>query len=329
MIKIIRQHYSKLILVLLSFLIGYLISPPKGSSPQEIRLKGNYKYINPLLECDSDFSNLTNLGPLRDRINKIIDDKTSTNTITRAAVYFRDMNNGPWFGINEKDDFAPASLIKVPMMIAYYKLAESDPSLLEKEITNTLIDDAKYVQNVMPSVTLTPNKTYTVDELIYIMIVHSDNLAYQLLLENIDNSLIFQIYHDMGINIKERQESGNPAGDILSVKDYASFFRVLYNSSYLNNEMSEKALELLSKSAYKNGLIAGVPLNIEISHKFGERQFIDTQEKQLHDCGIVHLPQKQYLLCIMTKGHDFNKLSDVIKTISSEVFTEINNKKTN
>jgi len=324
----IHQHYLKLILVLISFTLGFIVSPPasKYSDSKEIRLRGNYKYINPLLECDSaNFSNLTNLNHLRDEIKDNITKEIESTNITYASVYFRDLNNGPWFGINEKDNFSPASLIKVPLMIAYYKLAETKPEILQQKVINTEEDEANITQNIIPEITLTPNKEYTVDELINIMITYSDNLSYNLLLKNIDNGFIFQVYNDMGINIKEKQDN-DPAGNILSVKDYASFFRVLYNSSYLNSEMSEKAMKLLIQSTFKKGLAAGIPRNIETSHKFGERFFIDTKEKQLHDCGVVHLPQKQYLLCVMTRGNDFNKLSAFIKQTSATVFSEVNGK---
>jgi hypothetical protein len=40
------------------------------------------------------------------------------------------------------------------------------------------------------------------------------------------------------------------------VIDYASFFRVLFNASYLNRKDSEKALALLTKVAFRDGLIA-------------------------------------------------------------------------
>jgi hypothetical protein len=43
----------------------------------------------------------------------------------------------------------------------------------------------------------------------------------------------------------------------------------LFNASYLNRENSEKVLNLLTKTDFKDGLVAGVnDKNIAISHKF-------------------------------------------------------------
>jgi beta-lactamase class A len=115
----------------------------------------------------------------------------------------------------------------------------------------------------------------------------------------------------------------------MSVKDYAAFFRIIYNSSYLERNMSEKALSLLSSVDYKEGLIAGVPSNLVVSHKFGERQAIDKNggtTNQLHDCGIVYYPGHPYLLCVMTKGEKFEELSKIIAKISDIVYREIDSR---
>jgi beta-lactamase class A len=87
--------------------------------------------------------------------------------------------------------------------------------------------------------------------------------------------------------------------------------------------MSEKALKLLTQTKYKDALYAGVPQHIEVAHKFGERQFLPSQEKQLHDCGIVYHPQNPYLLCIMSRGQDFKKLSNIIKNISKATYDHL------
>jgi hypothetical protein len=57
----------------------------------------------------------------------------------------------------------------------------------------------------------------------------------------------------------------------IRVKDYATFFRVLFNSSYLNKKNSEWVLELLSTTEFNSGIVAGLSPDIQVAHKFGER----------------------------------------------------------
>jgi beta-lactamase class A len=277
------------------------------------------------LECESSsFSDNIVFDSLKDELFSQIDKLKTSGQLSSISIYIRDLNNGPWLGIKEKDDFSPASLIKVPLLIAYYKEAETNPNLLKQNISYVPIKD-DLVQDILPSVTLTPDKTYTIEELIRRMIIYSDNQAYDLLLNNIDNQILINTYTNLGIDINKA--FSNPNGNILSVKSYAAFFRILFNASYLSPEMSEKALSILSKVQYQNALVKGINNpNIKISHKFGERTFTDTGEKQLHDCGIVYLPQKPHLICVMTRGSDFAKLSEAIAQISQTIYQNISQK---
>jgi beta-lactamase class A len=146
------------------------------------------------------------------------------------------------------------------------------------------------------------------------MITKSDNFA--------ANALIF---YECGVDINKVSDdlriflpNDENAENFISVIDYASYFRVLYNSSYLNREMSEWALKLLSQTDFKEGLVAGVPSYVTVSHKFGERGLPDYY--QLHDCGIVYRSNSPYLLCIMTKGDGFKKMEEVISELSSRIY---------
>ena len=288
----------------------------------EIRNRENYKFINPLLECDSNnISRDKNLDFLKNKLELFVNEQIKTNPdINFTSIYYRDLNNGPWIGINERELFSPASLIKVPLLITYYKLAENNPDILDNKIVNTELFNPKD-QNIVPEITLSQSQEYTVSELLDRMIIYSDNQAYDLLLKNIDNRKLIETYNNLGVDISLGFE--NPNGNILSVKQYASFFRILFNASYLSKDMSEKTLGLLSRVKFSQALVAGVPSNILVAHKFGERQYTDTGEKQLHDCGIIYLPNKPYLLCTMTRGKNIPIEENFVKQISSMVYQNI------
>jgi len=321
-----KKNPLKIIFTIIVLILGVFIGnklPQKQSdlSQQEVRKSFDYKFINPLLECNNNIAN-NNLSTLKHQVENIVKQQINNKNISFASIYFRDLNNGPWFGINEKEYFTPASLVKVPVLITYYKKAEKNPEILKQNITNQIETNGVSIQNIKPTETMAPDQNYTIEDLINRMIIYSDNDAYNDLTKNIDGNEILQTYKDLDIDIS--QIFTNPNGNILTVRDYASFFRILYNASYLNKDMSEKALNLLSQTEYKQGLVAGVPNKIQVAHKFGERIYKDTNEVQLHDCGIVYLPKKPYLLCIMTRSQDLNKATQTIKSISGEVFKYIN-----
>lgn len=308
------------LIIIVSFSAGMIVYPNifTPNTTKETRKNYNYNFINPLLECDSsNISQDKNLSSLKKSIEFIINQDVGNSKISFASVYYRDLNNGPWFGINAGEYFSPASLIKVPVLMAYLKSAETDSSLLNKKILNTKTFDYSQ-QNITPTSMLEINKEYTVDDLLNRMITYSDNAAYELLLNNIDNSKIFEIYKDLDVDISKAEN--NPNGNIITVKDYASFFRILFNASYLNQKMSEKALNILSQTQYSKGLVAGLPSGTTVAHKFGEHQFLPSKDKQLHDCGIVYLTKKPYLICIMSRSSDFNKAASFIQQVSKTVY---------
>lgn len=285
--------------------------------------QGGYYFINPLLDCElgEEFLGGLEIHSFKDKIEKLIKVTTSKYSVTHVSVYFRDLNNGPWFVINEQTAFSPASLLKVPLMVAWFKLAESDPKVLSRKITYGKNEpNLNIFLNVKPSQSLSPGGSYTVDELIYRMIVYSDNNANDLLFKNIDNQALLRTYRELGV---EAPVEGVPE-EFMGIHEYAAIFRILFNASYLSREMSEKALFILSQSEFKAGIVAGVPPGIPVAHKFGERTLPKAVNvKSLHDCGIVYYPTSAYLLCVMTNGADFQVLDDVIREISSAVFQEV------
>jgi beta-lactamase class A len=61
--------------------------------------------------------------------------KKADGAVSDIGVYYRDLNNGPWFGVNERQDFLPASLLKLPLMLNFYKIAETRPQVLQEKLT--------------------------------------------------------------------------------------------------------------------------------------------------------------------------------------------------
>ncbi len=279
-----------------------------------------YTYINQQ-RCEPDTApKKREYVELRNDLMDLIEGQKNEGRLTDAAVYFRDLQNGPVLGINSQDFFIPASLLKLPLMVTYLKKAESDPDLLQKKITITS-DMQSLDQNVVPRDGAQVGKTYTREELLNLLISQSDNISWKALLTDLRANYSEEDFvgtlSDLGIVDPRKQDDQQ----YITTQNYASVYRILYNSSYLNMEMSDKALEILSKSEFKDGIVAGVPANVQIAHKFGEQK--NGEEQQLHDCGIVYYPQNPYIICVMTKGADISDLESVIQKVSKDVYTEV------
>lgn len=287
----------------------------------EIR-QGGFRYINPLLECEIAGEAMENneLMPFRPEVEKAVAVVINKKWADDISVYFRELNNGPWFSVGPMETYAPASLMKVPLMVAILKEADADPSFLKKQIRFDSDIDYSSVQVFKPLKTLRRGDSYSVAELLHRMIAYSDNNSSMLLEQTANVELLRRTYHDLDI----RSPYVPKAEDYISVNNYSSIFRILFNASYLSKQMSEKALGYLAESDFKQGLVGGLPQGVAVAHKFGEWESGDNKEiKELHDCGIVYYPNHPYLLCVMTKGRSFEFLDDAIRNISYVVYEGI------
>ena len=244
-----------------------------------------------------------------------------------ASVYFRAFGSGQWMGVNEDRRYAPASLLKVPLMITYYKLDQVVPGTLKKKITYNGGPDLNAKETIKASSSLEPG-TYTITDLVNRMIALSGNNSANVLEKNIDNSFYKEVYTDLGLPFPYDQADV----DFITPKSYAIVLRALYNATYLNRELSNQALSLMDNVDFQDGLVAGVPKSIRVAHKFGERAFGSTDRQgnpklitkaELHDCGIIYYPNNTYILCVMTAGKDFKKLESVIAGISKTIYTAV------
>ncbi len=320
--RIVRILVKTGLLLAIGVSIGIYVAKGKGID----ECGKAYTFLNQSAICAEQVISKTAYTKTQREISQYVETARLTGKAKEVSVYFRDLNNGPVFGLNELDEFVPASLLKLPLAFVYLTVAEIQPGLLAQRIQYTAADTTA-VQYFKGIQTVHAGEEHTVEELLELMLTYSDNNAQELLSSYLetDSSAIdvrAEIFNELGLTDPETAME-----ESLSVRGYAALFRLLYNASFLNAEQSEKVLGWLSRSDFKEGLTAGVPEGIIVAHKFGERSAMDSDERQLHDCGIVYYPENPYLLCIMTKGDNWEELAKVIADISRTIFEEVNSRR--
>jgi beta-lactamase class A len=304
------------------FFLGYELKPQvQNTNSQAIReTTDKYTFIHPLLALGRPDIEIPSpqYASLAKRVSDFIEQKKMAKDLTTASVYFINYGKSGSFAINEKEQYAPASMLKVVIMVAYFKKSETDPSILKQTLvyTPSLEKSLEPIPFQQPA-ELAIGQSYSVETLINKMIIDSDNGAMNTLLANIDDDYITEVYTELGLAGPEANSTYT-----ISSKNYSLFFRILYNATYLSDVDSEKALAILSKAKFKNGLVAGLPEGTLIAHKFGEHVATNgpaVSAIELHDCGIIYGAGGPYLLCVMTRGKDVQTLSSVISDISKLV----------
>lgn len=333
MILLKRSRFAHIGLALVALAVAGGVGYYAGTYSTTLHYRTLFASFAPLQEVDADYPlvapllgyrapeavELGQYQSLKTAVQSAIDTATASGKVSRVSYYFRDLNSARWVGINQADTYYPASLLKVPVMIAYYREAEDDASILTRGVTyqNISADDPFDA----PS-NLLPGTTYSVQQLINAMIINSDNGATLTLLSMVDPDTLNDVYANLGI--------ANPGKDSsnyqISTRTYGLFFRILYNATYLDPEYSNKALALLSRATFGEGLVAGLPSGTQVAHKFGEH-VLNTGDiatgVELHDCGVVYYPAHPYLICVMTSAKDVPTASSLIKTISTSTYNAV------
>lgn len=318
--------------IAIGLIIGSLFASDSRAKLSTLRLSG-YKWISPLLACDLVTDNKSvNVKLLSDAIEGKIAEEKSAGKINVASVYYRDLKSGEDLEVNKDEKYYPASLNKIPVMIAYFKAAESDPKILTQKIqVDPGMADTNSGQEILPKEVVQPGGTYTILEMIEKMIIYSDNNAFFLLNSHLKEGVLESTYKDLNISFPADMTA---VPDFVSAKDFSYFFRVLRNSTYLTPDLSEKALGILSQTDFKEGLVSGVAEGIDVVHKFGLRtDFVNgdsaagVEKRELHDCGYIYHKKNPYLLCVMTKSNDtLAQAEEAIKNISAAVYSVVESK---
>ena len=238
----------------------------------------------------------------------LIDYRVAHGLQDRYSVYFEDLTTGAWVGLDEKNTFIPASLLKMPSVIAILKKIEVGDISMDTTVTltNDMInyEFGDLAQNG-------PGYVITVRDLLTYVTKESDNTA----LFALNSLLTQQEYWDAraAVGLPFVSEANDAT---VSPKQYANILRALYLSTYLRRSFSQLALSMMSETYYTEELQAGIPASVKIAHKIGYYQ----TGGYYHDCGIIYVPDKPYILCVMSRDGTPDEANAAIGGISAIVY---------
>jgi beta-lactamase class A len=291
------------------FLISQKVKQQEEPEPATAE---QYKLLAKRIFIDDPNDTIINFVPLRTNLNQYV-----KNTQASVALYFEYLPTGVSIGVNDRNYFPTASLLKVPIAMATIK--EINARRLKHDTVLTLKED-----DISSSSGSLWEKgvgaTISVDDAIKLALVESDNTAAYALLSAINPQSIEYIFNSLDLPIEKENRD-----IMMSAKGYSSILRSLYFSSSLPLKDSNWILKLLTESENKYQLVAGLPEDVIVAHKFGVIQASDTKEIYHHDCGIVYVPKRQYILCVMTKNIEENQADQIIRDISKMTYDYIKN----
>ncbi len=225
------------------------------------------------------------------------------------SLYFEYLPTGVSITINEKKEFSPASLIKVPLAIAYYNHLEDDHITKDSVVAVSQEDlDPLYGSLWKKGA----GYQLPLSQVVKIMLVESDNTAMKVLSRYVPSQAYEDLYNGLDLSF----EDGNKF--IVTAKSYVSILKSLYYSSILSKKDSQLILNYLAHATDRDFLPSGLPDNVTVAHKIG----INQKENIYQDCGVIYLPRRPYALCVIVhsdKETARNTISEVSRTIYNYV----------
>lgn len=321
----LNQKLLVSLLVGVSFVVGWTFSG-NYRDQQVSDCVSDLTLIKKNIDCDSYDDVTKKLSTLQNKLEILAESYKKTNKVKRMSVFVRDLSTSRFAGYNENDIYYMASLLKTPILIAGFKLAEVEPKILDQVINYDGLPNLYGEQVIKSNDVLVAGNSYSVRDLLYRSVVYSDNTAAQLLYNYYPSEFIDKIQQALGVQITK--PTGEPE-NLITARTYANIFRILYNASYLTKEYSNEALDILTKTEYNKGATLKLPKGTLVAHKFAERTLVYSDYtvalRQFHECGIVYAKKgkQPYSFCIMTEGNSYDTLQEVIADTSLIIYDEM------
>lgn len=248
-------------------------------------------------------------------------DKAVTTALDGAegnyGIFIKNLKTGETFKQNEQTIFLAGSLYKIWVMAEAYNQIKTGDLSEDEELSRSIEYLNKKFQITEENAELTEGAiTLTVKNTLKQMITISHNYAALLLTERIKLSKVANFLQVN--NFKESRVGTNGEDPVTTPKDIENFFEKLYKGEIIDQDYSNKMLELLKAQKLNNKLPRNLPLDTMIAHKTGELGFYT------HDAGIVYSPKADYIIVVMSQSDSPIGAEMRIADISEAVYRYFN-----
>jgi beta-lactamase class A len=196
--------------------------------------------------------------------------------------------------------FASASLIKIPIVMTVYHLANQGVVSLDEQIVlqaNVIVGGSGSIQYSAPGT------VYSVRELCARMIYDSDNTAANMLIDHIGGfAPVNQVMAQAGAGqtllqrrMMDMQARAAGIDNLTSPADMFLLVQTLHDGTLLGSAASQEIIGFMQQTANRQKIPAYLPPDAVVAHKVGSLTGVE------HDVGIVWLPDgRPYVVVLMS-----------------------------
>jgi len=233
-------------------------------------------------------------------INEIIQFKGET------GIVIKDLRNNREIAHDNDKRFPSASLAKIPIMAACF-LADREGKIKFDREVSLKNSDKLTGSGILKEVRA--GATFSIEELIGLMIYDSDNTATNMLTNMLGIDYMNNTFNSFGLkntNLSRKvadffaRDKG--IENYTTAEDMAFLLERMYRRSLVNKDISEKCLKLLKLQQVNDRIPKYLPINVTVAHKTGLERSV------CHDVGIVFSCKGDFLICVLTKHVNSNSV---------------------
>jgi beta-lactamase class A len=206
---------------------------------------------------------------------------------------------GEIFAFNPVDTFPTASIIKVPMLMEYYRKVEAGKLDPKEEVTlpeEYICGGSGVLQHLTTGVT-----RLTLEDYVTLMIISSDNVATNLIYNKVGQEDVNRLLHGLGLEgtklsrkMQAYRDISSDNENITTPEDMTTLLTVLYTGEGVSEFVARSTLDKLK--IWKEGMIRdAIPDGVEVADKSGWMGGVHC------NTGIVYHPGNNYVVTIMFK----------------------------
>lgn len=225
----------------------------------------------------------------------------------KMGLYVNDFN-GNTIEINADEEFETASCVKIFILVELFRRVHEGTTQLTDKLTYT---KCNFVNGSGVIRSLTEGLELSINDYATLMIIVSDNIATNILIEYLGVENINKTIRSLGLkktllhnkidfNKYDKLGTSTP-------REYASIFEKVYRHELWSKEMSEKFIEILKMQHYNSMLSKEIPPYYLDSEDTGDEEliYIISKSGSMNSCrndgGLFYTPYGGYAISLFTK----------------------------
>lgn len=234
---------------------------------------------------------------------------------SKISIYLKELNGKTLMGYNEKMKVNSASCIKVPIMLAILRQVE-----LKNITLADIINFEKYNLPDYEDIYSEKEKKASILELLTFMIINSDNLATNVLIDLFGFDYFNNFFKELNLNstslnrymgIYNLNKENYTSND-----DMYNTYKKIYNDEILNKDLCSIARNILHKQRGKKTSQRYIYQDIEVYHKTGGLEYLQLK----NDCGYFKQNNKAYYFGYFAQGLKSKNEAEIMIGEMFEIF---------